>query len=178
MVDAATALLIESGPRAVTVDAVSERSGVAKSTMYRHFASREDLLVEVMRCNVPDIEPPDPDLGFEDALRQLIRSLAEVLGSPEWRRIMPAMISLQQHMPELADLSAEDRHEKFEILGDVLARGAAEGVLPDDLSPDLVAHVLIGPIVFAIISNRDDIDGVVDYAIDRFLASYRASYRS
>ncbi|MFP5488857.1 MAG: TetR/AcrR family transcriptional regulator, partial [Acidimicrobiia bacterium] len=172
VLDAATAILVEAGPRAVTVDAVAERSGVAKSTLYRHWSSRQDLLVDVMRCNVPDVEPPAAHLSFADALRQLVRNLAEVLRDPEWRAIMPAMVSLQQHLPELADVFHDDQHEKFEILADVLARGADEGAIPADVDTELAAHVLIGPLVFAVLSGRDGIDDVVDYTVDRFLASY------
>lgn len=173
VLDAATAILVEAGPRAVTVDAVAERSGVAKSTMYRHWSSRQELLVDVMRANVPDVAAPDPALDFATALRTLVRNLAVVLGDPEWRAIMPAMVSLQQHLPELADLFHDDQHEKFEILADVLARGASEGAVPSDVDTELAAHVLIGPLVFAVLSGRDELDDVVDYTVDRFLASYR-----
>jgi len=173
VIDAATAILVESGPRAVTVDAVAERSGVAKSTLYRHWESRQELLVDVMRCNVPDVAPPDCELGFESALRALVHSLAAVLREPEWRAIMPAMVSLQQQFPELSDVLHEDRSEKFHILADVLARGAQEGAIPADVDTELAAHVLIGPVVFAVLSGRDELDPIVDYAVDRFLASYR-----
>ncbi|MDO9175716.1 MAG: helix-turn-helix domain-containing protein, partial [Actinomycetota bacterium] len=54
---AATELLVETGVRGVTVDAVAERSGVAKSTLYRHWGSVQELLVDVMRANVPEPEP-------------------------------------------------------------------------------------------------------------------------
>lgn len=172
VLDAATEILVESGPRAVTVDAVAERSGVAKSTLYRHWASRQDLLVDVMRCNVPEVAPPAADLAFGDALRVLVHDLAAVLGDPEWRAIMPAMVSLRQHLPELADVLHHDQSEKFEILGDVLRRGAAEGAIPTDVDTELAAHALIGPVVFAILSGRDPIDDVVDFVVDRFLESY------
>jgi len=173
MIDAATALLVEAGPRAVTVDAVSERSGVAKSTLYRHWSSRQELLVDVMRANVPDVARPDPTLGFADALRHLVRDLAAVLDDPEWRAIMPAMMSLQQQLPELADVVHHDQHEKFVILAEVLERGAAEGVVPGEIDTELAAHVLIGPIVLAVLSGREPLDDVVEYAVERFLASYR-----
>lgn len=173
MLGAATSILVEAGPRAVTVDAVAERSGVAKSTIYRHWSSRQELLVDVMRANVPDVPPPARDLGFEEALRQLVRGLATVLDDPEWRAIMPAMVSLQQHLPEVADVFHEDQHEKFAILADVLARGANEGVIPHDIDTELAAHVLIGPIVFAVLSGRDDLHDVVEYSVERFLRSYR-----
>ena len=41
VLDAATHLLVTGGPAAVTVDAVVAESGVAKSTIYRHWRSRD-----------------------------------------------------------------------------------------------------------------------------------------
>ena len=85
---------------------------------------------------------------------------------------MPAMVSLQHQFPELSDVLHEDRSEKFRILADVLALGAEEGAVPPDVDTDLAAHLLIGPIVFTVLTGRDELDAVVDYTVDR-LASYR-----
>ncbi len=41
---AATDVLLESGFDGVTLDEVAARSGVAKTTLYRHFGSKEGLL--------------------------------------------------------------------------------------------------------------------------------------
>ena len=51
----ATDLLVEGGPSAVTIDAIVARSGVAKSTIYRHWESRDDILVAVIEHCAPDI---------------------------------------------------------------------------------------------------------------------------
>jgi len=83
---AATDLLVESGPRGVTVDAVAERSGVAKSTLYRHWSSRDELLVAVMRCHVPEMQSVDPGLGFEAALRTKMATAVQVFSDREWVR--------------------------------------------------------------------------------------------
>ena len=61
----ATDLLVEGGPWAVTVDAVVARSGVAKSTIYRHWESRDELLVEILASCAPDIGPPPPELSAQ-----------------------------------------------------------------------------------------------------------------
>jgi AcrR family transcriptional regulator len=45
--DAARALAEEGGYPAVTMDAVADRSGVARATIYRYFASKDHLLAEV-----------------------------------------------------------------------------------------------------------------------------------
>lgn len=171
---AATELLVEAGPRAVTVDAVAERSGVAKSTLYRHWESRTALLIDVMSCNVPEVAAPDPALGFHEALRALVRDVASTLGTPEWAALMPALMSLKQHMPELQQVSDDDREHKIGALAAVLDLGVAEGVLPPDLDASLVATVVIGPIVFTILGGGiADIDEVAEYSVERFIASYR-----
>ena len=170
---AATELLVEAGPRAVTVDAVAERSGVAKSTLYRHWESRTALLIDVMSCNVPALDTPDPALGFRAALRTMVRDAAATMGTPEWAALMPALMSLKQHMPELRELSDADQQHKIGALAAVLDLGVAEGLLPADIDPLLVATVLIGPVVFAILGgNLDQVDAVAEYSVDRFIASY------
>lgn len=172
---AATELLVESGQRAVTVDAVAERSGVAKSTLYRHWPSRTALLTDVLRTNVPAIEEPDLDHGFATALRSLVMQMATVFADPEWARIMPALFSLRQQIPEVGDLQESDQEEKTAALRTVLELGAAEGVLPEGLDTELVALQLLGPLVLASIgSSQVEADELATHLVDRFLASYGA----
>lgn len=173
LLSAATDLLVEFGPRAVTIEAVVARSGVAKSTMYRQWSSREELLVDVMRANRPVLACPDPGLGFETSLRTMMHELAITLATPEWSALLPALISLQRHMPELKEMSEVDRDAKVDVLRSVLRLGATEGHVPPDLDPHRAAHILIGPVVFTIISGQtDEATEIADYAVDRFIASY------
>jgi AcrR family transcriptional regulator len=47
VIEAARALAIEGGYDAVTMGAVADRSGLARATLYRYFASRDHLLAEL-----------------------------------------------------------------------------------------------------------------------------------
>lgn len=171
---AATELLVEAGPRAVTVDAVAEASGVAKSTLYRHFPSRDDLLVEVVRSNMPDIGLPVLDAGFDTALRRFMADAAAALADPEWSRIVPALMSLRITMPELAECVREDQSTKAEVLGQVLDLGIADGLLPGDIDTDDVRHLLIGPLLLAAMTGEHErLAGLADLVAERFLASCR-----
>ena len=174
VLDAATELLVEAGPRGVTVDAVAARSGVAKSTMYRHWPSRTALLIDVMSSNMPEIALPPSELDFEAALRQLVGDVATTLATPEWLALLPALMSLKQHLPEIRDLSDAAEEHRVDVLADIIARGVAEGVLPTGLDAWMVGTVVIGPVVFTLLSGRlDQVGDVADFAVDRFLASYR-----
>ena len=171
---AATELLVESGPRAVTVDAVAERSGVAKSTLYRHWVSRDELLVDVMRSHLPDTPAVDLSLGFEAVLRSQMSIAVGVFSDPEWLRILPSLVSLQHHVSQMAELMAADREAKLNMLRDVIDLGVAEGRLPVDVDAMNVLHLLIGPLMFAVLSGDGDrLPALADEVVARFLASYR-----
>ena len=175
LVRAATDLLVEAGPRGVTVDAVADRSGVAKSTLYRHWASRDDMLVDVVRCNVPDSGPPDLSLGFAGALRAYIESLAATLADPEWSRIVPALMSLRATMPELAEVVDGDRDSKADVLRSILDLGVDEGLLTLPIDAEETMILLVGPLVFASITGQSErLATLTDRVLDDFMAASRS----
>lgn len=71
---AALELLRERGPQAVHIDAVAERSGVARSTIYRRFPNREALITATLGW-VDDAPFPSPELPVEDKLRWLLEQV-------------------------------------------------------------------------------------------------------
>jgi AcrR family transcriptional regulator len=172
LLDAATALLVEGGPRAVTVDAVTERSGVAKSTLYRQWSSRTELLVDVLRSNIPPTPEVDLSLGFEAALRAHYSDAVRSFADPEWARILPALFMLKRQLAEVDELTELDNDHKMSVLGSILALGVTEGRIPDGLDPFTVAASLFGPIVFSIVVGEGDIAEISAFAIDRFLDSF------
>ncbi|MDW3221181.1 MAG: TetR/AcrR family transcriptional regulator [Acidimicrobiales bacterium] len=175
LLDAATELLVESGARGVTVDAVAERSGVAKSTLYRHWSSRTELLTDVLRSNVPEIDVPDLELGFQGALRALVAQLAGSLADPRQACILPAIFALRQQIPEVGELSERDQDEKTEAIRVVLELGVDEGVIPAGLDPTLVGYQLLGPLVLAALTgNQVDTAALADQLVDRFVGSMGA----
>ncbi len=175
LLDGATALLVEGGADAVTVDAVSERSGVAKSTLYRHFPSRDDLLVEVLRHNMPKLEVDLDDCDFETGLRRWLREAYLSLMDPQWARILPALMALKLTVPDIDELTEADRSVNLESLEAILERGRAEGLLDADTEVDTVISLLVGPLLFAVLNDRgDDLPDIAEEVAVRFVASCRS----
>lgn len=175
---AATDLLVEQGPQGLTVDAVVARSGVAKSTVYRHWADRDALVADVFNVCAPHLVEPDPDTPFEEALRQLVRSSLEFLTDERWRRLVPALLVLKSEKTEIAAIEDQMNRDQADIFGNVLRRGVAEGVLrpgvTDDL--DLAITLLAGPILMAALTDLVPMDQLLaDRVVDQFLAANRAS---
>lgn len=176
LIAAATELLVDGGPKAVTVDAVVERSGVAKTTLYRQWESVTSLLVDVVRAQVPDMVVPDLSGGFERSLRALVHQFADALADPKWARILPALQALKHQIPELGELTTADHQHQVTVLRTVLDQGVAEGSLPAGLDPETVASLLIGPLVFSCTQDfARKLPDLADYVADRFIASYASA---
>src|SRR5262245_12559714 len=75
MLRAARELLDEGGPGAVTMEAVAERAGVGKPTVYRAFPDRHALTMAALMDGDPDLAPhrASDALG---ALRRQLRAIA------------------------------------------------------------------------------------------------------
>jgi AcrR family transcriptional regulator len=173
---AATDLLVEGGPNAVTVDSIVHRSGVAKSTIYRHWESRDDILVSVIESCAPAIPTPDPDTAVVPALRQVVQAMADALNDPEWARVLPALLMLKNHESGIAAMNDRLEHEQEMALIGLLKRGAAEGVLRPDLDAQEAVAMLVGPLLFAHLTESVKINrAFVDRAVDNFLAAYGAA---
>ena len=171
---AATDLLVEGGPSAVTIDAVVARSGVAKSTIYRHWESRDEVLLAVIESCAPVIPTPDPDTDVVSALREVVAAMAGFLNDPEWARMLPALLLLKNHEAGIAAIDQRLEHEQDKVLSDLLERAITEGVLPVGLDvPEAIAS-LVGPLLFAHLTETVKVDpGFADRSVDRFLAAHR-----
>src|SRR6516165_459520 len=69
-------LLSEEGLAGFTVDAVARRSGVAKTTIYRHWPSREALLLDTCAQMGPQFDVADAGSLARD-LRALVQRVVE-----------------------------------------------------------------------------------------------------
>lgn len=110
-------IVLESGYDAVRVLDVVQRSGVARSTFYEYFQSREDLLLDSLRAPLQmlaQLAGPMPDTRRTTAAlehfaqnRTLANSILEGPSAPAVRRLLAAMISdAAQRRPRFAEAAA------------------------------------------------------------------------
>ena len=172
----ATELLVAGGPSAVTIDAIVARSGVAKSTIYRHWESRDDVLVDVIETCAPTLVTPDPALGFEHAVRAVVEQAYTALNDPEWARVIPALLLLKAHQSEIADLEERIGKHQDETFETIIAMGVAEGRFTADANVEELAAQLIGPLVFAHLTGRPRVTKAFTHRVaDNFLRAHPAA---
>ncbi|MBK5222114.1 MAG: TetR/AcrR family transcriptional regulator [Acidimicrobiia bacterium] len=169
----ATDLLVEGGAPAVTIEAIVARSGVAKSTIYRHWDTRDDVLLEVIANCAPRIEAPDESLDFEGSLRAFVAALRRTLDDPDWARVLPALLALRTQSHGIADLEQRIEKRQEDAVEVVLRRGMAEGRLAPDVDLDQATALLVGPLLFAVLMDKPAVDeALCDRVVDAFLGTF------
>lgn len=152
------------------------RSGVARSTIYRHWPTRDDLLVDVFEYCVPSLETPGPDLGFEAAMRQFLHAVVGHLVDPKWNRMLPALMTLKAYEPTLARVEQRMEEHQGHVSADLFARGEREGLFGPDLDRDRAMALLIGPLVFAALSGETAVaSALADDSLHNFMAGLRSA---
>jgi AcrR family transcriptional regulator len=76
---AALKIVDEHGLHELTMRRLADELGTGPASLYRHVASRDDLLVEVADLVLAELDAPDPGLHWRDALEQLAHDLRRVL---------------------------------------------------------------------------------------------------
>jgi len=155
ILEATLDVVAEVGLAGFTVEAVAQRAGVGKATIYRRWKGKEDLVAEALRSvaqtpRVPDTGSVRGDIAAgaraavqrlsTDAFRVLPRLLAETGDDPELRAAVD-------------DALLRPRREAF---GVILRRGVERGELRDDVDVELVTDVLLGPILTTLITSGSE----------------------
>ena len=135
-------LLAERGVAATTIDAISQRSGVAKTTIYRHWPSKPEVVVDAIG-SVLDA-PVDPDTGdLSGDLCALLAGLAEGLADDQLQRLLSSLMEAAAHDAELADLHRRHVAGRHDVVRQALRRGI-------DLNVNMLGRWAVWPTMSAL----------------------------
>jgi len=158
VLNAALGLFARRGIEATSMDAIAQASGVSKATIYNHWADKEALLLEAMlMVHGLDREPEDVDSGDvqHDLTTVLTRKPPDKFDSIR-NHLAPLLIAYSGLHPEFGKAW---RHRVMEpprqCLKTILRRGISRGQLPGDLDIDASIALLLGPLLYAHVFNKD-----------------------
>jgi AcrR family transcriptional regulator len=167
---AALELLGEGGVGGFSVDEVVRRSGVAKTTIYRHWPTREALVVDA--CSRLGAEQQIPDTGsLEDDLTAILTNIAHLLQAANWSAILPSIIDSAERDPEFAEIVSQIQRGHAAPLREVLQRAMSRGELPAHADLSTTVAALLGPLFYRRWFSREPIDDkFVNATIKRAIA--------
>jgi AcrR family transcriptional regulator len=145
---AARELIEEGGYGAASVAAIAERAGVAAGTLYRHFASKEELFVELFRAVCDrEVEAMRESAAAMPADATHVERLETVLGTfaaRALRRPRLAWALIAEPVDPLVDAERLAYRERYsELTAQGLRAGIRAGELPEQ-NVELTAAALVG----------------------------------
>lgn len=139
-------VVTEQGVSGFTVDEVSRRSGVAKTTIYRHWPRGDDLLFDALNTV---IEPePEPDTGSlrRDLMAMMDRMMAAGSSALDSHRCMfVGLLNGSLHDEQLGRLLRRMADYRREPIRKMVTRAQQRGEIDPTIDVDLAVDILSGP---------------------------------
>jgi TetR/AcrR family transcriptional regulator, mexJK operon transcriptional repressor len=156
--DAATQLFLENGFSATSMDGITSAAGVSKQTLYVYYASKEDLLIDVLRNQIsatvdnrwPSIDQPDVITSrdhlsdwLEVAAHQIVTSLMQ----PKYLALVRIIVAESPRIPSLGRLFQETVPQRVLANVEQVLLNAREGGIVDIDDTDVAARMLVGSLL-------------------------------
>jgi AcrR family transcriptional regulator len=172
IMDAAADLLIARGLSAVSMDAVAERAGVSKATIYRWWPTKESLALDALFTEWTAVEPGPRDTGtLRGDLLALLRPWARLATSKPYGRVIAALITQAQTDPAFAaeylQRFVEPRRDQARA---IFRRAIDRGEITPDTKIEVALDLLYGPIYHRLLHGHAPLNDrfvrdVVDLAL-------------
>lgn len=156
LLDTAREIVSTDGVAAVTADAVARRSGVAKTTLYRHFGSTDGLVFAAVADSVTAHPPPDTGTLRGD-LEAIHRRYLDIASSQPNRELFAWMVAKSIESAENRELFRRARVQPRGPTTVAIQRAIARGELGADIDVDLAMHIIQGPLISQRIVDNSEV---------------------
>lgn len=146
VLNATTELLETVGYEGLSVDEVAANAGVHKTTIYRRWPTKSELVTDAIRALSAEAVPvPDTGTLAED-LQELANQVVKNIGSEAGGRRSRSLVAAATTSDEMAAQMHQFWTERLELTGTIVDRAIDRGELPKDADRNLIIETLIGPL--------------------------------
>ncbi len=170
MLKATIGILFEEGLPAFTIDEVARRSGVAKTTIYRHYPSRNDLILAALEQAITP--PAIPDAGSLRAdLREFLPNVAPIFGNQRFRALSHELSAAAIRDPDFPDVAATFFHGRMGPLHTIYVRAVERGEIDPSIDFESAIELIEGPLIVLSMLRPEALDDLdAEALIDRIEA--------
>lgn len=129
----------------ISIESIAARAGVGKATIYRRWASRDQVVIDA----VASMKLPIPEVAGESVRADLITLMSQIGQSNGARsgKVMTCILPQIARNPELHEWYQQVIEPRRAVTRAVLRRGVETGELRDDLDVEVVVLVLTAPMI-------------------------------
>lgn len=175
-------LLTEGGTAAATIDAIAQRSGCAKTTIYRRWPSRDALILDAFRVAVQATEEEvreaaQLEAAFSSAIHTSARNILRVVRNPLFQAAFPTIAQELLGQTSLGDRFRGEVFQPIRAIGRTkLLAGIERGELRSDTNPDLVFDMVNGAMLYRALVGEPINEDVADRIAELLLQGARRTH--
>lgn len=171
---AAREILATDGWDAVTHVRVAQRTGISRTTLYRHWPDSASLLLAAV-SSAAEITHARTTGDLSADLQAELRVITERFSSQEGARVAAAVIDRAEWDDEIRAAKAQLVDAQLAPLIALLRQGCADGTLRKNLDVSAAASRLVGPLMFRrFFSGEKNTAKFIAQSVQDFLAVSRA----
>jgi AcrR family transcriptional regulator len=141
---AALKVFIEQGIEGATIEQIADTAGVARTTLYRRWSSKEDLIAQAIADARGAAERQTANkVKLSGSPESLIDALAATFTSPDYKKLAARLIGSVPNNPELMAAYWRD----YLLPRRSLVRGLLEGVVRAKREPEIILDLISGAII-------------------------------
>jgi AcrR family transcriptional regulator len=171
--DAVLEELAAHGYGRMSIEGVARRAGVGKTTIYRRWSSKLQMVIDVVSAvAVQGMAPPDTG-SLRGDLRAMLGVAAAALRHPLALQIVPDLLAEAARNPDIAETLEKALQEtQLGFSAAVLQKAMDRGELPADTDVQLALDLAIGPLYWRLAVVRTKLPrGYLDQLADRITAA-------
>jgi AcrR family transcriptional regulator len=141
-------LIAEIGFEGTTVELISERSGVSRTTIYRHWPDPSILFLEAFDPPTPDQQPPTLTGDFSADIDRYIHHVAERLNDERFAAALSAQVDKARRDPLYRAAHLHYAVTRNEHGVSIFRAGIADGTLRKDVDPEHETDLILSFLVY------------------------------
>jgi AcrR family transcriptional regulator len=154
---AALAELARVGYGALRLEDVATVAGVAKTTIYRRWPTKAELIRAAI-YQFGRYDEPYPDTGsLRSDILAILESAVAMCNTPEGSALA-RMVTTEAGDPEVDELIRTLREESRERRSEVVRRAQKRGEIPADVDPSLIMEAVFAVVMARVVRFREKVD--------------------
>jgi AcrR family transcriptional regulator len=157
IVTAVNRMLLHRNASELSIEAISKKAGVGKTTIYRWWPDKVSLILESINANGANVPQPVHKPAGERLLWQLERFL-RLLRGRNGKVIIEMMAQAQSSKEALGSFYESFMLVHEENLAEIIEIGKAAGAFRKDLDTAMAVDMIYGGVVYHLMSGSDELD--------------------
>jgi AcrR family transcriptional regulator len=156
---AAGDLMLEGGLSAATMEAIAERAGASKATIYKWWPSRGAVALEGFMVRAADSWSIPEDASAPEALRVLVASAVRLFAGTPAGQLMRSLAADAQSQPEIARALREQWFgPRRAVAAEIIRKGIENGELRADLDLAVTLDLVFAPVYYRLLFGHEPLD--------------------